>query len=290
MNELASLVDMLENFARTKRDGHVYTVASSVVLNDDILRNACVSLGKSSELCGSILSASHVDKRDGFPQQFLPSELVIVAEPIQYHLRPEDQRVVGILADQILNQRGIGKSYRKLPYVVVLSENVRVFVYEKIHPFGKSDLENLSKLFIERYPDKKEIFKTNTACALVWEKEPGDGVGSVSCQKDSILVQPGANIPTRFSLHLGREHSTVKAVFAFANAHKIPSLCPAGGGEIDLTLKSDGKVVFQRNITYTQKVNFELNVKDVTALEFVIDKGRNGPDCDWFAIRDIEVN
>jgi hypothetical protein len=290
MNEIALLVDILENIARTKRDGHVYTVASSIVFNDDILRNACLSLGKSSEICGNVLPASHVDKRDGFPQQFLASELVLVAEPVQYHLRPDDQTVVGVLTDHILNQKGIGKSYRKLPYEVVLNENVRVLVYEKIHPFGKSDLENLSKMFMERYPDRKEIFKINTACALIWGREPGDGVGSVTCRRDSLFVHPGANTPTRFSLHLGRERSAVKAVFGFANAHKIPSLCPAGGGEIDLTLKSDGKVVLQRNINYKQEVNFDLSVKDVATLEFIVDKGRSGPGCDWFEIRNIDVN
>ncbi len=290
INDIALLVDMLESVVRTKMDGHVYTIASSVVFNDDILRNACLSFRKSSGICGKFLSASHIDKRDGFPQQFLTSELVVVAKPIQYHLRPDDQKVVGILAELILNQKGIGKSYRRLPYEVVLSEGVRILVYERIFPFGKNDLESLSQLFIERYPDKKEIFRIDTACALIWGKKAGDVFGSVTCKKDSIFVHPGENLPSKFSLHLGRESSSIKAVFGFINPHKIPSSCPSGGGEIDLTLKSDGEVIFRRNIHHTQEVNLELNVKNVANLEFIVDKGRNESWCDWFEIRNIDIN
>jgi hypothetical protein len=71
--------------------------------------------------------------------------------------------VIGILADQILNRRNIGSSFRKLPYEFSLEHNVKVYIYEKISEIRMSNLNNLSELFITYYPDKKDIFKINTS-------------------------------------------------------------------------------------------------------------------------------
>jgi len=159
-NDIAEINNLLNDLERLSTDGNefIYVLSSSGIFNDDILKNACSSNKQRYGFCNNILVSHHVDKRDGFPSHFFTARYVIVADPIQYHMRPGDQRVIGILADQVLHRSGIGSSFRKLPYESTLDKNVKVFIYEKNKPFDKADLENLSKLFLTYYPDRPEKF------------------------------------------------------------------------------------------------------------------------------------
>lgn len=136
ISEIYDLLNVLEGLYE-KKSGPIYVLASSLVFNEAILRGGC-SLHQSYTMCDQILPVWHVDKRDGFPPQFLSARYVIVSDPIQYHLRPEDQRIIGVPADQLLHERGIGSSYRKLPYEFTLDKNVKVFIYEKYKPFKEN--------------------------------------------------------------------------------------------------------------------------------------------------------
>jgi len=106
-----------------------------------------------------ILNTHDVDKRDGFPSKFLTARYIVVAYPIQYHLRPEDQRVVGTLAEFIMDGGNIGISYKQLPYEFALDKGVRVYIYEKVRPFKKTDIDSLSELFRKHYPDREYLYK-----------------------------------------------------------------------------------------------------------------------------------
>ncbi len=158
LGEINNLLNVLEKDLLKKENDSVYILSSSGIFSDEILRNVCRDK-RNDAMCNNIYYTHHVDKRDAFPFQFLNAKYVIIADPIQYHLKPEDQRVIGIIAELILNHSNIGKSYEKLSYRFVLDKNVEVFIYEKIEPFNKSDLNILSQLFISYYPDDKYRFK-----------------------------------------------------------------------------------------------------------------------------------
>ena len=283
------LLDSLESALQSAND-NVYVIASSPILNEEILENACSFGNHPQDLCTRILPSSHVDKRDGFPSQFLDAKYVIVTAPVQYHLRQEAQRVIGILADQILSRRGIGSSYEKLPDEFVLDTNVTAFIYKKVKPFKKADLDNLSKLFMDYYPDKRNIFKINPICDSILKKEPGDSVGTITCQRDLIFIHPGANKPSKLSLGLNKEYAGIRMVFAFNEAAKIPVSCGKDAGEINLTIIADNKTIFQRYMPYTQQMKYEIDARNINVLEFIVDSGENGPDCDWFTMKDIEAD
>jgi hypothetical protein len=157
LGEFRRLLDVLAELTKDDK-GRIYVTASSITFNDDILKNACVSFAAQKELCERILVSHHLDKRDGFPKNFLSSGYVLVAAPVQYHMRPEDQRVIGILADEMIHALGIGTSFDRLPYRVVLDNDVKVYIYKKTRPFREVDLTNLEKRFLSLYPDKKNIF------------------------------------------------------------------------------------------------------------------------------------
>lgn len=79
-------------------------------------------------------------------------------------------------------------------------------------------------------------------------------------------------------------------VFAFDNPEQIPLSCGEEAGEISLIVKADGKTVFQRDIDYKQPISYRLELKDIDVLSFTADKGKHGPDCDWFILKDIRIN
>jgi hypothetical protein len=157
IEELRRMAGEIERLVATG-NGSVYVLASSDVFSDDILRHASEDANKHCQVCEQIVRASHVDKRDGLRRAFWDAKWVIVADPIQYHLRPEDQTVVGILADELLHPKGIGLAYAKRPYQFALDGGVTIYVYEKVRPFEKEAVENIGKQFLAHYPDAENLF------------------------------------------------------------------------------------------------------------------------------------
>jgi hypothetical protein len=154
---LETLLTRLETLER-KQPGNTYVLASSDILNSNILQNAC-KLGPHPRLfCDRILSTNDVDKRDGFPRQILQAKYLVAASPTQYHLHPDDQRVIGVLARQVIEGRGIGASFQRLPGEFMLDHGVTVWIYAKIRPFERSDLNALEDEFKGYYPGRPHLF------------------------------------------------------------------------------------------------------------------------------------
>ena len=108
----------------------------------------------------------------GFPNSSLRLNMWSWGNPIQYHLNPNDQRVIGILGDPILQQKGIGASYVKLPYEFTLDNHVKAFIYEKKFPFRTTDIEDLINRFISYYPDKKSKVKIDRLPPELYDQWP----------------------------------------------------------------------------------------------------------------------
>lgn len=134
----------------------IYLCASSTELNDDIIRK--INMPDELVSVPSLCVSSHVDLRDGFPTDFLDSDIVLVANPIQYHLGEENQRVVGILGNEIISGTGIGRKF-ELVNTYSIESNIQVYVYRKTQDFSNEDLENLARIFDEYYADYPELFR-----------------------------------------------------------------------------------------------------------------------------------
>ena len=157
LDEMSKLFAFLEKESASEKGG-IYVIASSTTISDDIMRNACRAFDRPQPFCDRILPASHVDKRDGFPENFLQANLVVIAAPVQYHLGSEGQRVVGVLAAEMTNQESIGASFEKLPDEFTLDGGVKVFVYKKTKPLSEAGLHDLESRFWAYYPDRKDLF------------------------------------------------------------------------------------------------------------------------------------
>jgi len=160
-------IDILENLVarvealELKQPGSTYVLANSVVLNSGIFQNAC-RLGPRPRLfCDRILNTHDVDKRDGFPLPILEATYIVAASPTQYHLRPEDQRVVGVLVREVIEGRGIGASFQRLPGEFILDNGVTAWIYAKVRPFERSDLNALKDEFNGYYPGRAHLFSVS---------------------------------------------------------------------------------------------------------------------------------
>ncbi len=158
IDEIKRLLNVLEDLLSDPCD-RVYVLSSSGILNSSILRQAHLSLKCDRKIERQVLNTHDVDKRDGFPSKFLTARYVVVAYPVQYHLRPEDQRVVGTLAEFIMDGENIGTSYKQLPYEFALDKSVKVYIYENVRPFKKTVIDSLSELFRKHYPDREYLYK-----------------------------------------------------------------------------------------------------------------------------------
>ncbi len=102
LGQIQALLDTLSDIAKDPMST-IYILASSFSLNTSIAQEGCFLLQRPHrELSRTIASTNDVDKRDGFPVQFLVARYVVLTVPFAYHLPPQDQKVIGVLADQLV--------------------------------------------------------------------------------------------------------------------------------------------------------------------------------------------
>jgi hypothetical protein len=159
LDQVQALLDTLNEISKDS-ESTIYILASSFSLNSSIAQEGCLLLQRPHrELARKIALTNDVDKRDGFPVQFLKARYVVLTTPVAYHLAPQDQKVIGVLADQLVKGEGIGKSYEKLNYEFRLDDGSSAFIYKKSRPLDPNDLKALSDQFIEFYPNNRAEFE-----------------------------------------------------------------------------------------------------------------------------------
>jgi hypothetical protein len=159
--EIDRLLGVLADVAADPAD-RVYVLASSATLNCHILHYAYLKLNRHEAIGRKILWTNDVDKRDGFPRQFLTAQYLVVADPIQHHLKAHEQRIVIVLAESILLQRNVGRAFERLPHEFTLrdgAERVRVYIYKKTGELQRSDLDALSEALRKFHPDRESVYK-----------------------------------------------------------------------------------------------------------------------------------
>jgi hypothetical protein len=156
LQELDRLMDALQALKPTK----VYIAASSEVLNWSILDIGCRP--RHRDLCQHITRTADIDARDGFPKGILRADYVVVGMPIQYHVHPKDQQVVGLVAEHIVQQRGIGSTFEPVKGTFRLMRGVRAQIFRRTAPLREEDIKALSEQLIRSYPHMERQFRPAT--------------------------------------------------------------------------------------------------------------------------------
>ena len=132
-NAILNLVRFLREHATENE--RVFVAASSHIINPDILRHAeWTYLGKRSGAL-DVLNVPQVDSRDAYPVGGLvAADLVVTAEPTQYHLRREDQTTVRVAHDIFALGAAVAHDFTRLPPTFPLTDGVAVSVFKRIRP------------------------------------------------------------------------------------------------------------------------------------------------------------
>ncbi len=140
---------------------YVYVLGSSETFNFGILQNVCLSTGCSYEKIGEKILWTHdIDKRDGFPNNFLQADYVIVAEPLQTVVRPQDQQLIVGLGQQFLAGQGFGRHFEKITdFHVTLQGDVTAKIYKRTSPISPESLLEVKNLLKSFYPDYPYIYQ-----------------------------------------------------------------------------------------------------------------------------------
>ncbi|MEK0085645.1 hypothetical protein [Benzoatithermus flavus] len=132
--DYASMRGLVKQLRRVAgADRRILVAASSIVLNPDILMAADKEVRRPEEPPLRILWSPQVDSRDGYPlQALIDADLVVVATPAQYHLRPQEQDVVGALVSAFVAGRDFARNYRPLPGAFTLDMDAEARIFERI--------------------------------------------------------------------------------------------------------------------------------------------------------------
>jgi len=120
--DMASISSICQNLI--SRSPTVYVLSSSGTLNNAILGTACPQ--------AQILDTPEVDGRDAFPTFFFSADIVVVATPIQIHLEPEDQVIVGLLYERFFSSEL--QQYYRLVQKYPLDKGVTAQLYVRTQP------------------------------------------------------------------------------------------------------------------------------------------------------------
>lgn len=115
----------------TEDGGKVGVLASSFVLNKDILENVEMSFNIEDPVSRDyFISLPAVDSRDTDLSPFYEADYMMTASPIQTHLAPKNQRVVTVPSESFANGTDIAAAYEKLD-VQFKVDDVSVQIYRR---------------------------------------------------------------------------------------------------------------------------------------------------------------
>jgi hypothetical protein len=154
--EMRRLLATLERYD-SQTGGTIYVLASSEIINSALLWEANLSLDTNYQVTGRIMRTADVDRRDGFPVQLLNAAYVLVAVPIQYHLKPEDQRMIALPAEALLRRKNIGNAFEMLADSFLLDDQVKVYLFRRLRPIRKEELDQLEGQCKRAYADAPDI-------------------------------------------------------------------------------------------------------------------------------------
>ncbi len=171
-------------------------LASSGILNNDMLFHI---LPKEAQK--KYVGICHVDLRDRLRSDLFLADYVLVADPVQTHLRTGTQLVVTEPATSILKGTDIGKAYTKVKSYD-LEQGVKAILFKKTRGFTAEEVtEHLEKYFAV-YPEWRNSFDTPAfkAVLCMYDVRLGDKCGYLSYWNNAIDTHVGETLSTRFSV------------------------------------------------------------------------------------------
>ncbi|MBN9391986.1 MAG: hypothetical protein J0I20_28375 [Chloroflexi bacterium] len=233
----------------TTLDDPIYVVASSYHFNSDTLLAANrVATGQTDPTL-LLPSTPDIDSRDYYPlERLLSATVVVVIDPFEYHIAPDQQQVVKVVYDMFLQNKALAQDFSVMNPGFPIDASTRAVIYRRVKaPSLVTSLETLQ--MIQSYVKQR----------------PG-------IQYDWINLDP-PNMPT-FSLtdRRGTELEIDPAKFGNKTGQaELVYSWPVTGTE-----KFQGKVSFEKEGCGEATVTFSAAQPDTTPAQFAEFKAKPG--------------
>jgi hypothetical protein len=127
--ELVKLTRTLQSL--TPNQEAIYVGGASGIFNTSLLKDADLSMHHKKTL--NFLPVGDIDTRDDYPiQSLLQADYLVIGNPFQHNIRPEDQEIVKIVSDIFDQNWQFSKDFKKLPNQFKLDQNVTVSLYQRV--------------------------------------------------------------------------------------------------------------------------------------------------------------
>jgi hypothetical protein len=156
LDELARLIATLEGLARSPVDS-IYLLADGHQLNPRLLQAAELSLHRRFPVLDRFEPTHSVDLRDGFPSRLLRATLVVTTDPPQIHLPPSQQQVILLPARQLLEGRGVGVAYERLPVTFRIEHGYHAVIFRRRRVPRPEEVQVLSEELKRVYPHSPHV-------------------------------------------------------------------------------------------------------------------------------------
>ena len=138
----------------------VYVIADSALYNSNTLTK--VYIPDVHDALPGFVSAGDIDLRDGFSTKFFDAHYIVVSEPLQIHMRPQDQSIIVKPYELMTTASPVSRHFKEIKEYTFSHDGtsaVKLKVYEKVSPFEKADIDFVEKIFVELYPTQDDLFK-----------------------------------------------------------------------------------------------------------------------------------
>ena len=153
IDELTALADYVDGLSAEEPKSAV-VLSSSLAFNSETLTNLRASMNLPEPDARTLIRyQGTVDKRDPFNWETLEADYLIVGDPVQTHLGEENQRIIVLLARDVLEGTGPGRAYAPLPETFALEGGVTVRIFRRTRELTAEEYRLVSDRLTALYPD-----------------------------------------------------------------------------------------------------------------------------------------
>lgn len=286
-SDFSEVVRLSDDLLAIQDQGNlIYVLASSSVLNDDIIKNT-----KLPDLHAfpNVFVSQHVDKRDRFPGELFLANYVVVTDPALVHLREGDQHLISYLNNQILN--GALHRHYETVHDYALGEGVSAYVKRRLSSPTHGEISEIRSFFEAKYPDYPDMYRIDEPLARISHALKGDGAGKLIFEGSNLIIHPGNLRPSEISFALDSTKSYIVSFAThFTDKEGVQqSRGPSFTGEVSLDVYLEEELHSQAYHTHEKDSVYHIPLNGVRSVSLRVGKGKDGELCDCFQLNDFQI-
>jgi hypothetical protein len=256
---IIELIGYLRNLSTPKQQ--FYIASSSYTFNYSIITVAEQQhFGKPIV---SIARTTNIDSRDFYPlNSLIQSHYVVVANPFQHHVMPQEQKLVQGVVEMFNKNLAIAQDFTPLPQTFALEHGVKVRIYKRIRPTSfPTILETLAKMRsqVSRIPGQEPYWLD------LKSEQPSAIIQDPLLRMVQVLRLQITNKTPATLLYFGKIPAQTKVTGLYSITK-----CPNTSDPISLqisTLDKNGSILAQATKSYTKSelAPFELKIEGQNA-------------------------